>query len=175
MFKIQRRKAKCKKCGKELYNTEAYQVIDGNKKSYYITEEEYNEIQKEKEQYNSCLERVAEITNVKLVPPVMIKKINEIRKFYDYYVIERTFKECQAIIQWAIDNRDFNNEFVKTKYITSIIANNIAKVDKKIKQEKEELERLFTKSNEIEIEVMDVVLNSEVRNKEVSDISMFLD
>lgn len=172
---MRRCKVKCKKCRKELYNTEAYQIFEGTKKSYYCTEEEYNEILREKEQYNSCLENVAEITSVKFVPPIMIKKINEIRQFYDYYIIERTFKECQSTIQWSMDNREFNNEFAKAKYIMSIVANNIAKVDKKIKQEKKELESLFAKGNNIEFEIMDIPVSREIKSKEVSDISMFLD
>lgn len=172
---MRRCKVKCKKCRKELYNTEAYQVVEGTKKYYYCTEEEYNEILKEKEQYNSCLETIAKIINAKFVAPLMIKKVNEIRQFYDYHVIERAFKECQSTIQWSIDNREFNNEFAKAKYIISIVANNIAKVDKKIKQERKELERLFTKNNNMEVEIMDIPVNRNIKSKEVSDISMFLD
>lgn len=175
MFKIQKRKVKCKSCKKELYNTEAYQVIEGAKKSYYCTEEEYKDIQSEKEQYKTCLERIAEVMNIKFVPPVMLKKINELREFYNYCVIERTFIECKSTIQWALDNKEFNSEFVKAKYITSIVANNIAKVDKKIKQEKKELEKLFSKSNNTEVEIIDIANDRNIENKEVSDISMFLD
>lgn len=176
MVKIQRRKVKCKKCGKELYNVDAYQVIESTRKLYYCTEEEYKDIQREKEQYNNCLEIVAQITNVKFVPPVMIKKLKEIRRFYDYHIISRTFKECESTIEWSLENREFVNEFAQAKYITSIIANNIAKVDKKIKQEKKELKRIFNKSNDnIEIEIMDIPVNTELKSENISDISMFLD
>lgn len=176
MFEIKKRKVICRKCGKELYNVDAYQVIEGTRKLYYCTEEEYKYIQKEKEQYNNCLEIVAQITNVKFVPPVMIKKLKEIRRFYDYHIISRTFRECESTIKWSLENREFVNEFAQAKYITSIIANNIDKADKKVRQEKKELERLFNKSNNnIGIEIMDIPVNTELKSENISDISMFLD
>lgn len=175
MFKIQKRKVKCKNCKKELYNTEAYQVTEGTKKSYYCTEDEYKEIQNEKLQYNNCLETVAKIINSKFVTPIMIKKINELRQFYDYQIIERTFKECQQSIGWSLENRDFNNEFAKTKYIVSIVANNIQNIDKKVSQERKQMERLFRKDTNIDIDVMDTSTSRDIQNKSVSDISEFLD
>ena len=171
-----KRKVKCKHCKKELYNDEAFKVTLNGKNFYYCNEEEYNSIQREKDEYNSCLLIVAETMNTKFVAPVMVKKIKELRDFYNYNVIGRTFKECKQTIQWSVENKDFNNEFVKAKYITSIVANNIARIDKKIKQEKKEIEKLFEKSNnDIDLEIMDISANREIKNKDVSDISMFLD
>ena len=103
----------------------------------------------------------------------MVKKVNELREFYDYIVIEKTFKECASAILWALETKDFNSEFVKAKYIISIVVNNIDKVYKKHIKDLKDIEMLFAKS-EIETEIIDLDIDRPIDNRNVSDISSFL-
>lgn len=168
------RKVICKICGKQLTNDIAYKVVINGKNQYFCAEEEYIVKQKEKESKDKCIKTIAEILNVKIVPPVMVKKVNELREFYDYTVIEKTFKECSNSIRWALETKDFNSEFAKAKYIISIVVNNIDKVYKKHIKELRDIERLFSKS-EIEPEIIDLDINRRIDDRNVSDISSFLD
>ena len=109
-----------------------------------------------------------------MLPPVMVKKVNELRDFYDYIVIEKTFKESRESIVWSLESKEFNNEFTKAKYITSIVANNIDRVYKKHKKDMEDIEGLFKKQDEAVIEIMDMDIRRN-NSGDTSDISAFLD
>ena len=168
------RSVKCKICGNQLTNDIAYKVVVNGKNQYYCSDEEYNAKQKEKESKDKCLKTITEILGSKIVSPVMVKKVNELRKFYDYMVIDKTFKECANTISWALGSKDFNSEFAKTKYIISIVANNIDKVYKKHIKDLKDMERLFSK-NEVEPEIIDLDINRPINDRNISDISSFLD
>lgn len=167
------RKVICRICGKQTTNDIAYKVTINGKNNYFCTKEEYDTKQKEKESKDKCIRTIGEILGVKIVPPVMVKKVNELREFYDYIVIEKTFKECTSIILWALETKDFNSEFVKAKYIISIVVNNIDKVYKKHIKDLKDIEMLFAKS-EIEPEIIDLDIDRPIDNRNVSDISSFL-
>ena len=109
-----------------------------------------------------------------MLPPVMVKKVNELRDFYDYIVIEKTFKESRESIVWSLESKEFNNEFTKAKYITSIVANNIDRVYKKHKKDMEDIEKLFKKQDEIMVDIVDTDI-SRAKTNDRSDISEFLD
>ena len=119
-----------------------------------------------------CLETITKIMNVKILTPIMTKKVNELRAFYDYVVIEKTFKECENNIRRALKTKDFNSEFAKAKYILSIIVNNIDKVYKKHLKDLEDMKRMFSKDEQIIVE--DLQINKS-KNSNISDISAFLD
>lgn len=169
------RKVKCRACGKESTNDVAFKVTVNGKNIYYCSEDEYNEKRKENDNKTKCLETITGIFGVKMLPPVMVKKVNELRQFYDYIVIEKTFKECTDKISWALETKDFNSEFSKAKYIVSIVANNIDKVYKKYIKDLKDMERLFAKEEVVDIEMIDMNISRNTNNDNVSDISMFLD
>lgn len=168
-----KRKCKCKICTNELTTDIAFKVTnEKGVNSYYCSEDEYNQMMKEKTSKDKCLATITEIFGVKMLPPVMVKKVNELRPFYDYVVIEKTFKEYKDKVKWALESKDFNNEFSKAKYIISIIANNIEQVNKKHMKDIREMERLFVKDEKIVIEDLDI---TRTKTNDTSDISAFLD
>lgn len=173
-------KVKCKACGKELINLEAYKVSKNNKNIYYCNEEEYNSITKEENDKSTCLKGVAGILNIAMIPPVLSKQINILREFYEYPVILRTFKDKSSSIIWALENRTFNSEFSKYKYIITIIMNGIDDTKKAMDKERRDMEKLFESNKDsndraIEIDIMNSS-NFEIKNTKnnKSDISEFL-
>ena len=152
----------------------AYRVTINGKSTYYCNSEEYNKLIKETIDKNKCLETIKEIMNIKMLPPIMVKKVNELRDFYDYIVIEKAFKESRESIEWSLESKEFNNEFTKAKYITSIVANNIDRVYKKHKKDMEDIERLFKKQDEVMVDIVDTDI-SRTKTNDRSDISEFLD
>lgn len=168
-------KCRCKQCGKELTTDIAY-CVQGKAKQYYCNKEEYDEIIKLQKEKNDCIEYISEVINMKFTPPAMIKLVNGLNEFYDYIVIKRAFKDNKDSIQWALNNKTFNSEFAKYKYIISIVLNNIDKSYKTYLKEQEELNKLFNQSetNEIDVEILNFDRN-EVKVKQNSDISMFLE
>lgn len=174
---MRRRKVKCKSCGKEGYNVDFFLVQKGNIKIYYCQEEEYLKIQQAKEDKNKCFETIKEIINEPILTPIFIKNLNTINEFYEYRVIEKTFKEVREIIEKSIQNKDFNSEFSKAKYIFTIISNSIGRVYKKDKKEQEDSSR-FLNENSTTLPEFDVLeesinINKELKSKQ-SDISMFI-
>ena len=169
------RRVICKNCTNELTTDIAFKVTDEKgKNSYYCSKEEYEQMINEKTSKNKCLETIKEIMNIKMLPPIMVKKVNELRDFYDYIIIEKTFKESRESIEWSLESKEFNNEFTKAKYITSIVANNIDRVYKKHKKDMEDIERLFKKQDEVMVDIVDTDI-SRTKTNDRSDISEFLD
>lgn len=167
---MQRRKVKCKACGKELYNVDAFKVSKNNKNIYYCSEDEYIEIYNRKQIKSNCFRYIAELINAPILPPVFIKSVNEVAKFYDYEVIQRTFKRQKEKVLWALGNREFNTEFAKCKYIMSIILNNINAVNNEVKREKEKVNI----DRYVETEIFDIPQQVEASNNK-KDLSRFLD
>lgn len=173
-------KVKCKSCGKELINLEAYKVSKNGKNTYYCSEEEYNIITKEEDEKNKCLKEVTKIIKVSMLPPVLTKQINTLREFYEYPVILRTFKDKTDTIIWALEHRTFNSEFTKYKYIITIIMNNIEASKKAMDKERKEIEKLFKDDKtdidkDTKVDIMNSI-NFDYKNTESnrSDISEFL-
>ena len=174
------RKVKCKKCGKIILNTEAYKVVKGNKNEYYCSENEYNEITKEKEDRNKCLELISSVFGIEFCPPMVVKELNNISKHYDYKTIIDTFNdnEVKNTVDWFLDNNGFN--FGTVRYVFTIISNNIARVYKKRKKELEQIEKMLNGSgkNNIDINIMNDIMNDN-KPKEIkhddNDISQWLD
>ena len=172
------RKCKCKICKKELTTDKAFMVLDTkNKKHYYCTQEEYEEELEEINSKNKCYETISTIMNIPFVTPMMKKELKKIRKYYIYPVIERTFKDNSDSIQWFLNNKASDNEYGNMRYIISIILNNIQKTAKIYKKEQEEMKKLFEsdKNTEDSISIMNDLDNKKQIDRNVSDISEFLD
>lgn len=165
------RKVKCRICKKELPKEQAYKVKKGKTNQYYCTKEEYDNLMQQKEDRLKCLDTIAKIMNIPMIPPVMVKQINTLNSFYTYGIIKKTFEENKQNIQWVLENKDFKSEFAKTKYIISIVANNINKV---FLREREMDKQVINKKTDI----VDVDIFTEeivTTKRKVSDISDFLD
>lgn len=170
------RKVICKICGKQLTNDKAYKVTINGKNKYYCTKEEYDNMIKQSEIKQDCLNYIAECMRLKFCTPFVLKEINKLINYYDYPIIKRTFKDNIDSINWFLDNNSNSSEFGKVRYIFTIIANNINKSAKTYKEEQEKMKKLFNKSNN-DIEIMNTMENNKIKNNNtnIHDISSFLD
>lgn len=173
-------KVKCKICGDKIERDTAYKVVKETTKTkvneYYCNQEEYDKVQQEKKSREKCINTIVEVLSMQMITPVWLKNIKTIREFYDYNIIEKCFKENEDTIKWSIYNKDFKTEHMKSKYILAIIANNIEDTYKKHKRDMEEMNRLFNKveNNEIDIDVINESV-TKVNKRKNNDISQFLD
>src|SRR5574344_309602 len=167
------RKCKCTHCKKELSTDIAYKATINGKNKYYCTKEEYETIQNEINDKNKCLETISTILNIPFVPPMMLREINDLTKFYSYIVINRTFKDNEKNIRWFIENRDSGSEYGKIKYIMTIIKNNINTTYKKYIKEQQQLVEMF-KTNDKEIDMDIINITNDKQSNDISDISEFL-
>lgn len=169
------RKCKCQGCLKELTTDKAYKVEVNGRRKYYCSEDEYKDLVKQQEERQHCLDLIAKYMRLKFATPYIQKEVNKLIEFYDYIVIEKCFKENENTISWFLDNNENSSEFGKSRYIFTIIQNNINKTDKKHKKELEQLKQMFNqKQNEVDIEIMNIPENIN-QNRQISDISSFLD
>ncbi|HDK7194908.1 TPA: hypothetical protein PTV74_003215 [Clostridium botulinum] len=169
------RKCKCRICKKELTTDTAYKVVIDNKNAYYCNEEEYKNTLKTKQLKDNCYNTIKNMLNEPFVTPMMKKEINKLKEFYDYIVIEKTFKECEENIKWFLSNKEYSTEYAKIRYIITIIQNNINSVYKRYTEELKEMEKLFKQSNNETIDI-NIINNSITNNlKNNNDISEFLD
>ena len=174
------RKVKCKKCGKIILNTEAYKVVKGNKNEYYCNIFEYENIIKEKAVKDECMRLVTEVFNVKYCVPMIVKELNNLRKYYDYETIISTFKdkETRKTIDWFLSENEIC--YGTVRYVFTIIENNIDKIFKQRKKELEQIEKMLNGSakNTIDIDIMNDIINYN-KPKEIkyddNDISQWLD
>lgn len=170
------RKCKCQICKTDLMTDIAYKITDEKGKSkYYCNEQEYTQMIKDKDDKNRCINILCEILHIPYAPPVLIKEIDKIRKHYQYEVIYRTIKESEKTIQWFISNNEDASEYAKARYIATVVSNNINKVKKKYDIELKAIQELFNKKEKqtIDIDIMNNISTSS--NKNISDISDFLD
>ncbi len=172
---MKRFKCKCKFCRKQLTTDIAYCVKVNERNQYYCTQEEYNKEQEKKKSKIECNNYIAEIMKMPYLTPAMIKLVNNLNSYYDYKIIKRAFKDNKDSIRWALENKEFNSEFSKSKYIMSIILNNIDKSYKANIREQEDINKLFDKttSNSIDLEILNFEKKN-IKNRKSTDISMFL-
>lgn len=169
------RKCKCQVCQKELTTDKAYKVNINGRSKYYCSEDEYRDLIKQQEDRQHCLELISKYMRLKFATPHIQKEVNKLKEYYDYIVIEKCFKENESTISWFLDNNDNSSEFGKSRYIFTIIQNNINKTDRKHKKELEEMKQMFNQSNNsVDIDIMNTIDNQTI-NRPISDISSFLD
>lgn len=172
------RQVKCKICGSKKNIDEAFKVVKETPKAkvnhYYCSKAEYEKNLREINSKKECLDYIREILGVKMIPPAFAKQVNILRDYYDYIVIKKTFKECESNIKWQLDNKEFNSEFAKSKYIIVIISNNIEKVYRKHKKDQEKLNSVFEFKENIDVDIFNYT-NSNKSEIKVNDISSFLD
>ncbi|EWH19850.1 hypothetical protein [Bacillus haynesii] len=141
------RRCVCQIC-KAKGNTDTfYKVTDQNgKNKYYCNIEEYERFIKEKLKRDNLFkfisEEVFEYDPGQIIPPVMVKSINDLHTFYDYEVIQECFDECQSDIKYWLNAKNFSSEYHMVRYVMKIIESKINDVYKKwryeIKQKIEE-------------------------------------
>lgn len=156
------RTCKCQGCGNSKLTTDiAYRTRVGNVNKYYCNEQEYNSIQEEKEKRERLIIYIAsEILGYEkgqIVPTVLQRKINELNKFYDYNVIEETFRRKKDDLLYWKDTKNFDNEYSMVSYLMAIVSSSINDVYKEWKFRQEQLQK--ENNNKIDIDI----INTEIK------------
>lgn len=171
------RKCICKVCKAQGDTDTFYKVREGNVNKYYCNKEEYEHNFKLKQQRKVLMEYVAidvlGYEEGQIVNPVMVRKINELNKFYDFEVILETFKQCKENIHYWINNKNFANEFGMVSYIMKIVEGSINDVHAKWKH----LKSVKAKQdvNNLDVNILNDIEEVKVSQKKKEDILSFLD
>ena len=165
-------KCKCKACGKELTTDVAYR--DGKGK-YYCSQEEYEEIQRDKQRKEECFKYLEGFMRVP-ISKIARKRINELHEYYSYEVIYRTIKFVEDRIRYAVENKSFNSEQAMVNYLIAIIENNANIVLKEYEKEIADFQKLFEEpKNDIDLDIINDLDDKPIAKPRTSDISSFLD
>lgn len=168
------RKCKCQVTG-EWGNTDIFYKVTNKKgrNKYYKTKEIYNKYIKEKESQEKLLKYIAieilDYDQYRVLPPILLKKIKEIHKVYNYEVILETFQQNRDTLNYWMNLEDkFENEFQRVSYMMAIINNNIIDIYKEWKRKQSR------KKKETNVDVN--ILSKDIKhsNKNKKDISDFL-
>ena len=169
------RKAKCRACGKELSTNEAFKVTEGKVNKYYCTQEEYEEIQRDKQRKEECFKHLEGFMKVP-ISKIARKRINELHEYYSYEVIYRTIKFVEDRIRYAVENKNFNSEQAMVNYLIAIIENNANMVLKEYEKEIADFKKLFEEpKNDIDLDIINDLDDKPIAKPRTSDISSFLD
>ena len=167
------RKCKCKICGKWLTTDIAYRDEKGK---YYCSQEEYEEIQRDKQRKEECFKYLEGFMRVP-ISKIARKRINELHEYYSYEVIYRTIKFVEDRIRYAIENKSFNSEQAMVNYLIAIIENNANMVLKEYEKEIADFQKLFEEpKNDIDLDILNSIDETPKGKPRVdNDISSFLD
>jgi hypothetical protein len=141
------RKVVCKICKAKGDTDTFYKVKDVDKgiSKYYCNKEEYDNYNDEKIKRETLLKYIAEdvmdYEEGQIIPPIMLKKIGDLYKFYTYDVIQLCFELCKDDIQYWITTKNFTNEYGMVSYIMKIIESNINDTYKKWKFEQRQKQK----------------------------------
>ena len=171
------RKCKCKVCKAELMTDIAFKVTHNGKNSYYCSESEYIAERKEIESYKNLLSYISiEVLGYEekqIIPPVLTKKINELRESYKDEVIYQCFKDNADNIKYWLTVKDFRNEFGMASYIMAIINSKINDTYKEWKENQKRLMQQNKEVDDIDISVMNTSNNYKAKTEK--SIANFLE
>lgn len=176
------RKCVCQLCKANGTVDVFYKVTDTKgRNKYYCNQDEYENFKNEKLKRKNLLyylsKEVFHYKDGQVPPPVFLKKIGELNKFYDYEVIQKCFEKNQETIQYWLINKEFNNEFGMISYIFKIIESNINDFYKvwSLEQNRKNKEE----NNQIDITIMNQFNDSKPsslkQNNSAKNITAFLD
>lgn len=171
------RKCVCQICKKKGNTDEFYKLSKNGKNKYYCSKEEYDQYQlnitKRYELLKFIAEDILEYENGQIVPPIMVKKIDNLSKFYDFEVIHKCFELKQNDIKYWIKTKEFDNEYGMSSYVMRIVENNINDVYEEWKRKKQTIEKEKT---ELDVEIINEVMETKTTVKKANNgILDFLD
>ena len=144
------RKVKCQICKASGDTSTFYKVTDpSGKNKYYCSEYEYSQQQLKKEQRLSALkyiaEEILEYKDGEIIPPNMVKQLEQLAKVYTYPVIQETFKLKRDDIHYWYSVKDFETDSGKCQYTLAIIKGSINDVKRKYDEQQKIEKKLETK------------------------------
>ena len=154
---------------------DAFKVNNNGKNAYYCSESEYNEHIKEKQERENMIKLIRSILGYvdgMILPPILIKKINVLNKFYPSEVLSDCFDFNKDTISywWNLEGK-FSNEYGRVSYIMKIIESNINDQYIKWKNKKQIEKKNLINKNKTSIMNIDY----EPKKRKSKDISSFLD
>lgn len=160
------RACRCQVTGERGTVSTFYRVSHKGKNKYYKNEEVYRNMIAEKEIKEQLLSYVSiNILNYDgsmFLPPVFLKRLNNINKTYPYEVILQTFKDNEdTLLYWMNQDNKFENENNRLNYMMAIIQNKINDTYLKWKNEKKKLEQI----EKVELDASHINLAVEVSNQ----------
>ena len=126
---------KCRYCGIKLDREKAFKVVVGGRNTYYCNKIEYEKVVHTKKLKDTTYDCINEIFGYKVLNSALFKEINILLEVYPYERILGYLTENKGFLSNVL-NKDFNSEYAKIRYFSTIIKNSI--VDFKIKQTKSE-------------------------------------
>ncbi|MEK4025350.1 hypothetical protein [Sporosarcina sp. FSL W7-1283] len=159
-----------------------------NRFLYYCSEDEYkldmeNQRKKKEEtrKYKDLMQYIMEdIYNYEkgmVFPTSLTRRIQKLREFYDYETIKSAFKHSKEAINWALNNKRFENEYNKTSYIMAIVNGNINDVYLNNKRLESQREIQLQREKSVDVGLFNETVNSNtpIKKSKLKDISSFLD
>jgi len=162
------RKVVCKITKEHGTSDSFYCVNVSGKNCYYKDKETYERYEKLKADKSELFDYISnEFFYGQIVPPIFVKKMNEVN-IYGYDIILRTFKQKKDAFDYAM-TLNFNNDFQKSSYITTIVKNYINEVYKQFKNDK----RIEIEQSKDKIDTS--VFNDMTNESDKKDISRFFE
>lgn len=142
------------------------------------------EKRKRTEEYNDLMDYVMndllEYEKGMVFPTILVKRIQELAKFYSYILIKQAFYKNSDTIKWVMKTKTDWKEYNKMAYIMKVVEgniNDIYKDDKETKAVRERIEKeMQSRESQIEAEAYnDFVEEVKYVKKETKNIQSFLD
>lgn len=116
---------KCKCHGEKKDRDSLFKIVINGKNEYYCSEVEYLNIQIEKESRIEILNSVNEIFGYIITNTIWFKELSMLEKTFTYTKISSYINNNRNKLTQYM-NKQFNNEYSKIKYFTTILRNNLA-------------------------------------------------
>lgn len=166
------RRCKCQITGEWGTVSTFYKVRHKGRNLYYKNEATYLksiEDKKKKAELNTFVaNEVLNYDNGQYLPPLFLKKINELNKLYPMDVITETFKRNKDDLQyWMSQDSKFSNEYGKISYMIAIIKNNINNEYEKwkIKQRRDRVDNTVN----VDVDLIDIHIGNKKSDNGISD------
>ena len=123
------KKVKCAVTGEYGLSGE-YIKINGR---YYKNQQIYDADKRKKDVRKQLIEHICVeylgYSDGQPFPPILPKKLKEL-EFYDNEIILETFRQKANDIRYALNTKQFNNDFGRVSYMFAVVKNSIADVKK---------------------------------------------
>jgi len=170
------RKVKCTYCKKEGTNETFHKEVIKSKNKYFCNHIEFelfemNEAKKqaETEERNNLIQWIMdEIYNYEtgmVFPKTLNGRVSKLLNFYPVQVVKEAFVNNYEVLSWAIKNKDFASEFHATCYVMTIVEGSVNDLYVKYKNNKKKEEMIVNKVTNIDVELFDEVISTQVVNK----------
>lgn len=158
------RKVKCQITNVYGDSDNFYRSVDGK---YYQSKELYLQEKRDKLVLQKINELLLELLNLKTYPSYLGKIIKDFHENHSYDVIYLTIATSKSNIRYALQNKQFKNEYSMLRYINAILSNNINDVEKAYQRKKHSAVKNVKIDN-------DVFENQRTNTKKKKDITKWL-